>query len=345
MYRGYAGRYGSGNVFTKRRRMRFGWVLAAVLLAALVICTGYTAIDNGHVQVRKQRVFCADLPQALEGFTVLHVSDLGGKRFGAGASELMRSLKNESWDAVVCTGNMLGEEGDAYAFYELIEAVGTQKPFFFLAGRSDPTPVGRDAGFYTVVSDWVMGAQSRNAVYVDRPYSFEVDGETVWVSEPSLLTLDLEDTLNAYTASGTALGAYWASVVSETIAARKSMETDCGLHLLLSAEPLDDASVRKLLESVDGDFVRTVDLVLAGGTAAGQWKIPGVGGVWALGEWFPKGQLDGYGYAGSLLQYVSGGLGVDPQSPLPAFRLLNSPEVTLLTFTNQTDLDTLPVGA
>ena len=64
---GYAGRYGSGNVFTKRRRMRFGWVFAAVLLAALVICTGYTAIDNGHVQVRKQRVFCADLRKPWKG--------------------------------------------------------------------------------------------------------------------------------------------------------------------------------------------------------------------------------------------------------------------------------------
>lgn len=341
MYKAYENGSGS-SVFTRRRRLHLGRLLLLLLLLAAVSLAAYTAFDNGRVAVRTQRVFVADLPPALEGFTVLHVSDLGGRAFGAKAVELSRALRGKKWDAAVCTGNMLGEDGDPYPFYDLITAVGTDKPFFFLAGRSDPAPVGRDAGFYTVLSDWVMGAQNRGAVYLDRPQKVAVGGETVWFCEPSLLTLDLDGALAAYSASSTAESLYWQGVVTDTVAARKQMAASAPLHVLLSAEPLDDDSAGKLLGSTDGDFVRTIDLVLAGGTNGGQWKLPGLGGAWALGEWFPKEPLNGYGYAASLLQEVSGGLGVNPQSPLPAFRLLNTPEVTLVTFTARIDLDTLP---
>lgn len=342
MYRSYTGGYGSGrNVFVRRRRPKIGrWLLLFVLLAALA-CTGYTAFDNGRCTVKRQRVFVADLPEGLEGFTVLHVSDLGGRRLGTNHSELTRALKSAKWNATVCTGNMLGKDGDPFPFYELISAVGAGKPFYFIAGRSDPPAVTQTLEAGANLSEWVTGAQSRGATYVDRPVKLDVGKESVWLTEPSLLTLDLDGALAAYTQAG-ASGAYWQGVVSDTIAARKTMETACGLHLLLSAKPLTDASAAKLLSSADGDFVRTVDLALAGGTAGGQWRLPGDRAVWAQGTWFPQGPQSGYGYAASLLQYVSGGLGCSPESPLPAFRLFNTPEVTLITFTSQIDLDTLP---
>ena len=164
----------------------------------------------------------------------------------------------------------------------------------------------------------------------------------MWLTEPSLLTLDLQGALSAYAQAGTAGAAYRQGVITDTSAARKSMEADCGLHLLVSAEPYTDEAMRKLLASADGDFVRTVDLIFAGGTAGGQWRLPGGRGVWAQGTWFPKKALAGYGYAGGILQYISGGLGCGAASPLPDFRLFNTPEMTLVTFTSQIDLDTLP---
>lgn len=340
MYRGYAGGYASGkNVFVRRRRPKIGRWLLLILLLAAVLCAGYTALDNSSCTVKRQRVFVADLPAGLEGFTVLHVSDLGGRRLGKDQAELTRALKNAKWDATVCTGNMLGEDADPFPFYELISAVSADKPFYFIAGRSDPAALVRGANAETILADWAAGAQSRGATYLDRPTKLEKGGESVWLTETALLTLDLDGALEAYTQAG---GTYWQEVVADTIAARKSMEAACGLHLLLSATPLTDASAAKLLASADGDFVRTVDLALAGGTAGGQWRLPGGRAVWAQGTWLPQGPQSGYGYAASLLQYVSGGLGCDPESPLPAFRLLNTPEVTLITFTSQIDLDTLP---
>ena len=339
MYR--ASTNGYSNVFFRRRRPRAGrWALFLLLFAAL-LCAGYTAYDNGRCEVKRQRVFVADLPDALEGFTVLHVSDLGGKTFGQKDAEITRALRSAKWDAVVCTGNMLGADGDPAAFYDLIAAIGTGKPFYFLAGRSDPAPAdGTNAR--SALSEWVLGAQSRGAVYLDRPQKIEKGGESVWLTEPSLLTLDLEGALSAYAQAGTAGAAYRQGVITDTSAARKSMEADCGLHLLVSAEPYTDEAMRKLLASADGDFVRTVDLIFAGGTAGGQWRLPGGRGVWAQGTWFPKKALAGYGYAGGILQYVSGGLGCGAASPLPDFRLFNTPEMTLVTFTSQIDLDTLP---
>lgn len=328
----------------RKRRHPLRWIFLT-LLTLVILCGVYTAIDNGRIIVKTQRVLVHDLPKALEGYTVLHISDLGGAEFGPGQKQLTNALKNKRYSAVCITGNMVGPKGETYPFYDLLSALDPTKPVFFVAGKNDPSPLGDQAsGGSMVLAEWVLGAQSRGAKYLGAPQSLTVGGSKVWFTDASQMSLDLESAAAAYATADTPLSRYYAENIELTTLARMNMAED-DLVLALSHTPIGGDMLQIIMtaetESTQ-QFVRSVDLVLAGGTNGGQWRIPFMGPLWSDG-WFPQEELtEGYHYAGSLLQYISGGLGVNPNSPLLGFRLFNAPEVTLITFTAEMDVDVLP---
>lgn len=333
------------NVFSSRRRRPIGrWML--LTLTVLVIVIGvYTVFDNGRIQIKTQRVLVPNLPSALEGFTVLHASDLDGKRFGPAQKQIANAVKEKRYHAVCLTGDMVGAKGDPYPLLEFLQAIDSTKPVFFIAGDGDPLAVGGQAiGYHTVLANWVMDAQARGAAFLGAPQSMAVGSAAVWFSDAAQLSLDLDVALDAYETASTPISQYYAQVVRETIAARAQMkETD--LHIALTHKPISDSMINTM-RSASGEggeeFVRSVDLILAGSTAGGQWVLPFVGPVWADG-WFPaQSATEGYHYTGGLPQYISGGLGTSASSPLPDFRLFNTPEITLITFTAQMDEGVLP---
>ena len=333
-----------GHVFAPRKRKRwFRWVLLWFLL--LFSLGGvYTAVDNGRVVVRTQQVVAHKLPPALEGYTVLHIADLNARRFGPGQKQLQNALKTRSYSAVCLTGDMVGPSADAYPLYELLTVLDPSKPVFMIAGDSDPVAVGgQQAGYYTVLAEWVIGAQARGAQFLGEPMVQEVGGARVWFSDAAQLFLDMDGASDAYAGSNTPVSAYYADILFKTRQARESMR-DSDLHIALTHKPISlDASSLLLNVSDEGGsgFVRTVDAFLAGGTAGGQWRIPFVGPVWYEG-WFPgDASVQGLSRAGILPQpqYISSGLGTDAKNPLPPIRLFNTPSVTLVTFTAHLDLE------
>lgn len=337
---------GFDDVYAPRKRRHVGKVVMLILFLAIVFAGIYTVIDNGRVVIKTQRVFVANLDPALEGFTVLHISDLNGQRFGPSQKQLAATLKNKRYSAVCFTGDMVGSKGDPAPFYEVLTSLDVNKPVFFISGDSDPQAVGgRSATAVTVLSDWVVGAQqTRGAIFLGAPASVKVGNATVWFSDASHLSLDLDASLVSYESSSTPVSEYYAEVIRQTIAARNQMrETD--LHIALTHKPMTQEQVMRTQNlTSDGEqpFIRSVNLFLAGGTTGGGWRLPGIGPVWSDG-WFPSDEnVLGFHYVGNHLQYISGGLGTDSNSPLPKIRLFNSPEVTLITFTSDIDSDTLP---
>lgn len=324
-------------LFTRKRRHWGRWLISLVL-AAVALCALYTFYDNGRVVIRTQRVLVSNLPEELEGFTVLLLSDLNGKRFGPEQEHLINLLQNQRYDVVCVSGDMVGSGADPYPFYELLHSLSTQ-PVYFIAGDSDPVAVGgQPEGYYTVLADWIAGAQTRGAVYLDAPASLQVGEATVWFSDAAQIDLDLDSAAAAYAAAGTGVASYWLDVIARTQAAREQMREE-DLHLALSHPPLRRESLQALLDTAGEEAqaqIRSVDLVLSGGTAGGQWILPGLGPVWANGHWLPEEEVTGLSYIANMPQYITGGLGVNAASPLPAFRLFNTPEAALITFSSHT---------
>jgi len=331
-------------VFKKRKRHPFRWI-AVVLVGIIALCGLYTVVDNGRAVVHTQKVLTPNLPKALEGFTVLLISDLNGTTFGPGQKMLQNVLKDRKYHAVCLVGDMVGPRGNVQPLLDLLSVLDPIRPVFFIAGDSDPKPVGGQAtGYYTFLADWIDQIQARGAVYLDVPGSVTMGGATVWFTDAEYLTLDLDTAIDAYLSAGTREGAYRAEALTRTKASRKTMkETD--LHITVSHRPLKGETVlsmQNISDATGNGFLRTVDVILSGGTANGQWRLPGIGPVWYDG-WFPGGpEITGLHRVGSLLQVTTGGLGVSADSPLPGFRLFNTPEMTLVQFTSELGEDTQP---
>lgn len=334
------------SLFSSRKRMPLGRWIVLILVLVIALLGVFVSLDNGRIVVKTQRVFVSNLPSALEGFTVLHISDLNGARFGPGQKQLVNALKNRKYSAVCITGDMVGPKGDAYAFNDLLAALDSTKPVFFIAGDSDPEPIGGQAGNqYTVFADWVLTAQqTHRAIFLGAPASIQVGSATVWFSDASQLTLDLDTAIKAYEGSTSLTSVYYAEVVAQTQAARKLMKEE-DLHIVLSHNPTNAESMQRIQNAQDPQvqqFARSVDLIVSGGAVGGQWRLPFTGPVWYEG-WFPdESTMDGYHYAGALLEYTSAGLGTNARCPLPGFRLFNTPQVTLLTFTSGIEDGVLP---
>ena len=332
----------STTLFYDRKRHPLRGILITALILSLLLCL-YVVFDNGRVAVRLQNVYISDLPAELEGFTVTLVSDLNGRRFGPQNKQLADEIRRTGCQAVLCLGDMVGRSGNAQPFLELLEQLDV--PVFFIEGDCDPPALSADAMRQTsVLADWVNSAQLRGAVYLSAPVSVTHRNQTVWFSPASLLGIDWDQTLSAYEQSAGAGAAFHADSLRRAKEASDAMRSG-QLHIVAGHDPLETGAVSRILgdrlESVSC-WMHSADLLVFGGTCAGQWRIPFGDGVYYR-EWFPDAEtLSPFRLIVSFPCAVTGGLAASGSSPLPAFRLFNTPEITKLVFTSVYSPDAVP---
>ena len=355
-----------------RHKLTFVGFMALLLVLLVVILLAF----NGHsVKVANESIIVTGLPDDFEGYRILHISDLAGKNFGEGQSTLMRVIDNLSYNAVVLTGDMVGKSGDPQPLYDLIEALGTRRPVYFIAGDSDPAPLRTEArdnslGTMTlnqmVLSDWVLGAIDHGAIYLDAPTQIVKNKSTMWLTPESMLDVEaspLLSQLNAQyrlesaevVAGGTAartalpLTAWRVQCAEKLLNAVSTMKNE-DLHIAVAHYPPIEAYNAASGYSGSG-MLRTADLVLAGHYCGGGWKLPGLGAIYIPAieaprhGWLPDQTLvEGERLLGGVNVYTTGGLGMSDAIPLSRFRLNNQPKVTILTLTAALTDDLLGVS-
>ena len=113
------------------------------LVIALVLVLLVLFLQSSNLVVDKQQVTIVGLPSDLEGYRILHLSDLAGKRFGEKQSTLLRELNTLDYDVVFLTGDMVGTSGNPEPFYELLEGFSSSTPVYFISGDSDLAPIAK----------------------------------------------------------------------------------------------------------------------------------------------------------------------------------------------------------
>ena len=355
-------RYTEDPLFADEKRKHPALTLALLLIITVLALTlVLNHINNSRVDLRKETVTVDYLPSPLEGFCILHISDLHGIWFGKDQSRLRDTLASASYDAVCITGDMTGADGDSEAFLSLLDLLGTEKPVFFIPGDEDPPAItARPTDGGGCKAAYILEAEARGAVYLDAPVKITVRGANLWFSPEWVYTLDYAPSEEAYRTRleelrgqpasperDAALEAveYQIAQLDRIRAARREMlETD--VHIALTHHPLQMSALRTLQEwtGTDNDsYVRTVSLVLAGHYVGGQWRLPGIGAVrlpesaeTGGGGWFPDDKrATGLSMFLGIPQYISPGLGTSAAIGLPPFRLFNTPAVTVLTLTSR----------
>ncbi len=330
----------------------------ALLLALMVLLQG------NSLTVDEQEVTTVGLPEELEGYRILLLSDLNGRRFGDEQTTILREIGTLDYDAVFIVGDMVGRGGDPEPFYELLEGLPSSRPVYFIAGDSDPQPVLDTTRDITgtveqmVLADWILGAIERGATYVDAPVELEVGNASIWISPADMLNLnasELADTCEEQMLQeqeGTVLGlqsdhdtlpatTYRYERAQRLLQAVNSM-TATDVHISLAHEPPSDEflAASATHASTGEKYLTQPSLVLAGHYCGGVWRLPGLGAFYIPSStadrhgWFPAQEdVQGLSNAGGTQMYITAGLSTTGSAPLMFFRFLDRPQISIIELT------------
>lgn len=340
-----------GFSFRRRSRRSLGTYILLFVVLLLLFVTLFTIFNNGRVVIREQVITISNLPADLEGFTILHISDLSGVRIGPKQRAVSQVLQNKSYNVACITGDMVGADGDPYPFYELITALDPTKPIFFINGDGDPAVFTTDDALSaSFLAEHISGAQTRGARYLASSMSMTYRGHTIWFSPAELLLQDIDETIASLRIELDRLSA--ATYNTQTIRSRQEVEyrlealekekgarqqiQESSLHIVMTHQPLDTGfiSIMRAVMPQSDPFFRSIGLVLAGHHAGGQWQLPFIGPIYARPNGFFPSDIGGLTAIESYTQYISNGLGNASDTPFPGFRLFNAPEMTLIRLTS-----------
>lgn len=341
-------------IFADEPRRGHGFLIGLLVVLLLLIVGLFTwnFALNHTVTYTKQYVTITNLPSSLENWTIFHMSDLNGASIGENQSAIKKAIGTKSVSCVVLSGNMVGEAGDVQPVLDLIAILPKETPILLLPGDSDPALYDVSAhSSLSPYADWAQRLIDAGVTILDEPVSFQRDKATIWFVPEYLYTLDLDNRQRGYQDQLDSLNALVEALTPDQAAQKRNAEfqleriqrireaidsmTTSDIQIAVSSMPLTKEYVttaKSLVASKQTFSFHHVSLVLAGGYCAGQWRIPGVGAIWApeLG-FFPEDTLiTGLGYLNGVWQYISPGLGVSDLYPALPFRMFNSPDVTLL---------------
>ena len=344
------------------REIRF-WPL--IVLAAVAFLAVGVMLNNSNLNITEQTVTVVGLPDDMEGYRIVVLSDMNARRFGDSQSLLLRTLNNVKYDAIFCLGDMVGKSGDAQPFWEFLEGLKNPEKVYFICGDSDPGPYISSArateGVLSqlILEDWILGAMERGANFVDAPVCIQVKNANLWLSPATMLNLETSSTLQAWqdqteqeedgVRSGITedynhlpITTYRRRLAQQLYDAQRSMSAS-DIHISLAHEVPADAYI---YTSEDHNpeterFLTSPELILAGHYCGGVWRIPALGAFYVpdntleRGGWFPdQTRVSGLSTVGETQVYITRGMSTNGSVPLLPFRLFNPPEISVLTLTS-----------
>ncbi len=333
--------------------------LIGLAMVLLLLCAGLFTWNfalNHTVSYEREYVTIPKLPESLENFSILHLSDMNGAALGENQSALRKVLEGKSPGCVVLSGNMVGKKGDPEAVLELLTIFPRGTTVLLLPGDDDPGLYASGAhSSLSPYAPWAAELQAAGVIILDEPYAITRSRSTIWFIPEGLYSLDIDNSRSAWQTQLDTLNALAGDLTPDQAALKRSAEyqvarldrirqtlatikaSDVQItvsHMPLTKEYIVSARARTDTQAFS---LRSSSLILSGGYCGGQWRLPGLGAIWApeLG-FFPEDQLiRGRSYIGGMWQHISPGLGVSPLYPLLPFRMFNSPTATMIVLSSK----------
>ena len=230
--------------------------LAAGFLTAAVGAAWY--LENNDLGTTQLFYQDDKLPVAFDGFRIVQVADLHDKRFGPRQERLLSALRAAKPDCIVMTGDLIDRAAQGWsAAAAFIQGAVEIAPVYFVTGNHE---------------NW-----SGQAEDVKR-----------FLAKANVVVLD--DRCETLTRGNESI--LLAGVSDETCQRRKAGEMgrrfcsqrSAGCWKVRRLSDPSGASSRALCYICAGGL----DLVFCGHAHGGQFRLPGVGGLYALARVFPK---------------------------------------------------------
>lgn len=349
----------ASRLFAPRRRRHYGCLTFILLfLSGIVLVLSLNGLSNRYVRLQTRRVTVLRLPNELEGFSILHLSDLNAASLGKGQENLQNALGKESYQAVVLTGDMVGKSGNVEPLLDVLAILPDSVPVFFITGDSDPEPLVTKAhGDSEVKAAYIRRIEEAGAMYLEVPYKLEAEGKAIWFIPGDLLKYDLTNARFALNEQVESLKADENPYDPETGAQLRAAAHRLGVFTasieLFSQIKPEDVIVALMHHPPGADFLGELSalgeesslpqpsLFLAGQYNNGQVRLPGLGPLYiprqadGRGGFLPGDEgFSGLSITKGFPVYISPGLGVSGYFPYP-LRLFNRPGATLVQLTQQ----------
>ncbi len=343
-----------GLVFTKQTKKRkwpvFLWLFLFIIfiLIAMVLVN---VVMNKQVAVEKVSIPILGLPKDLEGFTILHLSDLHGAMLGDNQEDFLSAIEKTTFSAVCITGDVVDKNESAKAINLMIQAIKTvnnQAPIYFVTGDEDPSPItAQENG--SIYAPYFENLLNQGVVYTDVPIMQEVNKTRLWFApksqyamDPEILEASYQSQKNTYQSTD-ALGQqqvinYYINQIDRLKEARKTIKPE-DYQIVLSHYPLRQNEFSTWLTTVEGSAtpLNGVILSLSGHYNGGQWRLPFLAlPIYSPDKGFfpPKEEIMGLSQVGSIAQYISPGIGSSSFYPFPG-RFFNPPTLSFITLTGK----------
>ena len=355
-------RYIFSSDITRRHERRRKRSKAVLLILILLVGSFFVAnfLISRQIRVEDIRITVLNLPKDLEEYSILHISDLHGARYGDKQKAIATALRDYNYSCVVMTGDMLGKDQDVEPLLELIDLIPEGKPIFYIPGDSDPDPVEYKAhNSLSPYAGWAEQLQEAGVTILDRPVKDTRGKGVIWFIPEELYAVDLDEMEKAYdrqlqtlkanpnptpndNACINTLEKYQLGEEGRIADIRKILEEiqPEDIQVVLTHIPLTEEYINRMVSGSRKEDVfslRYAGLILAGHYNGGQWRIPFVGALYEpdLG-WFPPDDvIQGLSYPYGIPQYISPGMGSDPRYTWEPGRLFNSPVITRITLTRK----------
>lgn len=273
------------------------------ILVLIIFSTIYNIIDNSRIKIVTQKITIDNLSDSFNGFTILQIGDLHGKKFGKEQSRLLDKINNSKYDMIAITGDMIDKNNkDINPFIEMLDGIKNKEYIFYTKGNSDLPDFDVQTKEKTSIGKLL---EKNGCKIVDYPYAIKRGTDTMWVSG-------------------------FFSTMAMNIVAKDMKPSD--IKIALTHIPLE----QEFFENMVPNYMPNYNLVLAGHYHGGQWRIPFYGAFFIPNanhyQLFPKqNEVSGLNEWGNYKQYVTRGLGASSNSGLFSFRLFNTPEINLIT--------------
>ena len=344
---------------TKRQRgHRFRNAVLILLPILIVSLWALNTTSSRMVRVEELRLTMLDLPEDLENYSILHLSDLHGARFGENQKAIGAALGSTRYSCVVMTGDMLGEDRDVEPLLELVALMPGDTPKFLIPGDPDGSAIERKAhSSLSVYTEWAEKLQAAGVQILDRPVLITREKGRIWFVPEELYALDLAGMKNVFRKQLDELKGRITSLTADDAAMMRALEYDLeridalaeikkeflptDVQVVLTHMPLSSDYVTDMIswavKNEDLFSMRYAKLILAGHYNGGQWRIPFGGAVYVPEfGWFPGDSLiQGLSYPAGIPQYISPGLGSDPHYEKQPGRLFNRPVITKIILTRK----------
>ena len=185
---------------TKRHRShRFRNAVLLILPILIISLYVLNITVSRRVQLQEIRLTMLNLPDDLESYSILHLSDLHGARYGEKQKAFATALGTTRYSCVVMTGDMLGKDGDVEPLLELIALMPPDTPKFLIPGDTDGPLVDSKAhSSLSVYTDWVERLTAAGVQILDRPVLITREKGRIWFVPEELYAMDLEGMRNVF---------------------------------------------------------------------------------------------------------------------------------------------------